>query len=233
MTPLDSFKKTLAPLHPEGARFVAIAVIATAILFWIWAPLGWIGVVLTLFVAYFFRNPDRVSPIREGLVLSPGDGLVESIGPAVPPSELGMGETALTRISIFLSVLDVHVNRVPADGRVLKAVYRPGKFFNAALDKASEDNERMSVRLGLDGGKEIAFVQIAGLIARRIVCDLKDGQLVQAGERFGLIRFGSRLDVYLPEGVNAMVALGQRAIGGETILADVNSRAAAQEGEVR
>ena len=233
MTPIDSFKKTLAPIHPEGGRFVIIAILITVVLFWIYQPLGWIGLVATLFVAYFFRNPDRVSPTRAGLILSPGDGLVESIGPAVPPKELEMGEDMLTRISIFLSVLDVHVNRVPADGRVVKAVYRPGKFFNAALDKASEDNERMSVRLEMDSGKSIAFVQIAGLIARRIVCDLKEGQLVQAGERFGLIRFGSRLDVYLPEGVTPMVALGQRAIGGETILADAQSKQPAMEGDVR
>ena len=233
MTPIDSFKKTLAPVHPEGGRFVMIGIIVTIILFWTYAPLTWIGIIATLFVAYFFRNPDRVSPTRAGLILSPGDGLVESIGPAVPPKELEMGEGMLTRISIFLSVLDVHINRVPADGRVVKAVYRPGKFFNAALDKASDDNERMSVRLEMDGGKSIAFVQIAGLIARRIVCDLKEGQLVQAGERFGLIRFGSRLDVYLPEDVAPAVALGQRAIGGETILADIGSKLPAMEGDVR
>jgi len=233
MTPLDSFKKTLAPLHPEGARFVVLAFIIALVLFWLWEPLGWLGLLLTAFVAYFFRNPERVAPLRPGMVLSPADGLVESIEPAVPPAELEMGEAALTRVSIFLSVLDVHINRVPADGRITKAVYRPGKFFNAALDKASDDNERMSLRMDTETGHTIAFVQIAGLIARRILCELKEGQAVQAGERFGLIRFGSRLDVYLPDGVNPQVAVGQRAIGGETVLADLTSRAPAVEGETR
>jgi len=233
MTPVESFKKTLAPLHPEGARFVVLALIIALLLFWLWEPLGWIGLLATLFVAYFFRNPERVAPVRPGLVLSPADGLVETIQPAVPPAELEMGDAPLTRISIFLSVLDVHINRVPADGRIAKAVYRPGKFFNAALDKASEDNERMSLRMETESGHTIAFVQIAGLIARRILCELKEGQVVQAGERFGLIRFGSRLDVYLPDGVNAQVAVGQKAIGGETVLADMVSPLPAVEGEVR
>jgi len=233
MTPLDSFKKTLAPMHPEGARFVVGAAIIAALLFWLAEPLGWLGVVLTLFVAYFFRNPQRVIPQRPGLIVSPADGLVESIGPAVPPSELEMGPAERLRVSIFLSVLDVHINRVPADGTVLKAVYKPGKFFNAALDKASEENERMSIKLDMGGGTVIAFVQIAGLIARRILCDLTEGQAVLAGERFGLIRFGSRLDVYLPDGVSPLVAIGQRAIGGETILADIRSNTGPLEGEVR
>jgi phosphatidylserine decarboxylase len=233
MTPLDSFRKTLAPMHPEGARFVVGAAIVTALLFWLSEPLGWLGVVITLFIAYFFRNPERVVPQRPGLIVSPADGLVESIGPAVPPAELEMGPAERLRVSIFLSVLDVHINRVPADGTVLKAVYRPGKFFNAALDKASEENERMAVKLDMGGGTVIAFVQIAGLIARRILCDLTEGQTVLAGERFGLIRFGSRLDVYLPDGVSPAVAIGQRAIGGETILADIRSNAGPLEGEVR
>lgn len=233
MTIVDSIKKVLAPLHPEGARFVVIAAIIAAILFWVWAPLGWIGVVLTLFCAYFFRNPDRVVPTQAGLIVSPADGLVESIVEVSPPKELEMGDAPCTRISIFLSVLDVHVNRVPADGRVTKAVYTPGKFLNAALDKASEDNERMSIKLALPNGESLAFVQIAGLVARRIVCDLSEGQVVLAGERFGIIRFGSRADVYLPDGVAPLVAVGQRAIGGETILADTDYRGPAREGETR
>ncbi|MBI3453114.1 MAG: phosphatidylserine decarboxylase, partial [Rhodospirillales bacterium] len=202
-------------------------------LFWLWPPAGWAGVVVSAWVAYFFRDPARVTPVRPGLVISPADGRVQMIVRALPPAELGMGDRPLPRISIFLNVFDVHVNRVPADGVIAVASYRPGKFLNASLDKASEDNERMSVRMTTDDGRDLAFVQIAGLVARRIVCELSAGQKVKAGARFGLIRFGSRADVYLPEGVVPLVIEGQRAIAGETVLADLVSGEPARQGEVR
>jgi phosphatidylserine decarboxylase len=228
-----AFQSALTPIHPAGWPFIAIAAAATILLSWLWPPLGWLGAALTGWVAYFFRDPARVTPTRAGLIVSPADGVVQPILRAPPPAELGMGTEPLTRISIFLNVFDVHVNRVPADGEVVATNYRPGKFINAALDKASEDNERMSVRLRLPDAREIAFVQIAGLVARRIVCDLKPNQPVLAGARFGLIRFGSRLDVYLPDGVAPLVIAGQRAIAGETVLADLASDEPARTGEVR
>lgn len=225
---------TLAvPIHPEGWRFIPLFAAATLLLFWLWTPLGWIGVVLTLWCAYFFRNPDRVTPTREGLVVSPADGVVQMIVPAPPPLELAMGDQPMTRISIFMNVFNVHVNRAPVGGRVLKRVYSPGRFFNAALDKASVFNERMAVRLGLADGREIAFVQIAGLVARRIRCDLTDGQDIRTGERFGLIRFGSRVDVYLPDGVAPLVVPGQTTVAGETVLADLAGAEPERQGETR
>ena len=175
-------------------------------------PLGWAGLVLTLWCVYFFRDPDRVTPGRPGLVISPADGVVQSIVEAVPPPELDMGETPLVRIAVFMNVFDVHVNRVPCDGTITRLAYRPGKFFNASLDKASEFNERQGVRLTTGDGLNLAFVQIAGLIARRIKCQISEGQAVRAGERFGLIRFGSRVDVYLPMGVAPPVIPAQRAV---------------------
>jgi phosphatidylserine decarboxylase len=231
MTP--TFQAVLAPINPAGWPFIAIAGAITILLSWLWPPLGWVGAAATGWVVYFFRDPHRVTPLRPGLVISPADGIVQPIVKASPPAELGMGAEPLTRVSIFLNVFDVHVNRVPADGEVVTTNYRPGKFLNAALDKASEDNERMSVRLRLLDAREIAFVQIAGLVARRIICDLKPGQKVDAGARFGLIRFGSRCDVYLPDGVAPLVIAGQRAIAGETVLADLNSGEPARFGEVR
>src|SRR5262249_10436437 len=196
-------------------------------------PLGWVGAVVALWWAFFFRDPGRVTPTRGDLVVSPADGLVQMIQPAVPPAELGMAGVPLARISIFLNVFDVHVNRVPADASVTRLSYRPGQFLNAALDKASELNERESVRLSMAGGRELALVQIAGLVARRIRCDLHEGQSVRSGERFGLIRFGSRVDVYLPAGAAPLVAVGQRMVGGETVLADLASSEHARHGEVR
>jgi phosphatidylserine decarboxylase len=231
MTP--TFQTVLAPIHQAGWPFIAIAAAVTVLFSWVWPPLGWIGAAVTGWTVYFFRDPHRVTPTRPGLIVSPADGIVQPIFKAPPPAELGMGTEPLTRISIFLNVFDVHVNRVPADGEVIATHYRPGKFLNAALDKASEDNERMSVRLRLPDSREIAFVQIAGLVARRIVCDLKPGQKVMAGARFGLIRFGSRCDVYLPEGVAPLVVAGQRAVAGETVLADLTSGEPARVGEVR
>jgi phosphatidylserine decarboxylase len=230
---LDPLKQIIPPVHREGWRFVAIFAIVTVLLFLVWDVLGWLGVLATLWCAWFFRDPDRVTPVREGLIVSPADGVVQAIGPAVPPPELELGDAPRLRISIFLNLLDVHINRVPADGLVLRRVYRPGLFLNAALDKASEQNERSAVVMKMTGGQELVFVQIAGLVARRILCELSAGDAVQAGERFGLIRFGSRADIYLPDGVSPLVAEGQRMIGGETVLADVHAGEAPRLGAVR
>jgi phosphatidylserine decarboxylase len=213
-------RSEIPPLHAEGWKFLAIFAFVTLVLFQIWQPLGWLGVVLTLWCAWFFRDPVRFTPLRAGLVISPADGRIEPVKEAVPPAELGMGPSPRTRISIFMNVFDVHVNRSPCDGEVAALHYRPGKFFNASLDKASEDNERQSIRLLLDDGSDIAVVQVAGLIARRILCPLSVGKRLLAGERFGMIRFGSRVDVYLADGMVPLVAAGQRAIGGETVIAD-------------
>ena len=218
MTMLGTFLK---PMHREGVKFVAIFAAVTLVLFLIWAPLGWVGVGLTVWCYYFFRDPKRATPLRDGLIVSPADGVVSLIEPAVPPAELGMGPEPLTRISVFMSVFNCHVNRCPVDARVVKVAYHPGTFVNASLDKASENNERNALRLELADGREIAVVQIAGLVARRIVCWAETGQKLRTGERFGLIRFGSRLDVYLPDGVVPLVSLGQTMIAGESILADL------------
>lgn len=226
-------KIVLVPIHREGWPFIAIFAVAAVLLGVLWEPLGWIGVLLTVWCAFFFRDPDRVTPIRPGLLISPADGLVQMVGHAVPPVELGMGPEPRMRISVFMNVFDVHVNRAPTYGRIVKVAYRPGRFVNASLDKASEDNERMSLRMELDDGREVAFVQIAGLVARRILCWVKEGQQVRAGERFGMIRFGSRVDVFLPDGVNPLVMCGQRTIAGETVLADLTSAEPARDGEVR
>ncbi len=214
----DTFIK---PMHPEGRRFVAIFVVVTVGLFLISGFLGWIGVGLTVWCYYFFRDPERVTPLRPGVVVSPADGIVSLIEPAVPPAELGMPDVALTRVSVFMSVFNCHVNRVPVTGEIAAIAYRPGKFFNASLDKASVDNERNSLRIRMTDGRDLAVVQIAGLVARRIVCFVKVGDTLTTGERFGLIRFGSRLDVYLPEGVEPIVALGQTMIAGESVIAEL------------
>ncbi|WP_395542058.1 phosphatidylserine decarboxylase [Neotabrizicola sp. sgz301269] len=213
---LSTFVK---PMHREGIPFVAGFAAATLVLFWIWEPLGWLGLGLTVWCYYFFRDPKRAVPLNRGLVVSPADGLVSLIGPAVPPPELGLGPEALTRVSVFMSVFNCHVNRAPVAGRVTAVAYRPGKFLNASLDKASEDNERNALAIELDDGRKLAVVQIAGLVARRIVCWTKPGQTLRTGERFGLIRFGSRLDVYLPAGIMPQVALGQTCVAGETVIA--------------
>lgn len=212
----------IKPMHPEGFRFLAIFAAATLVLFLIWDPLGWIGVILTIWVYYFFRDPRRAVPLDEGLVVSPADGVVSLIEPAVPPAELGLGPQALTRVSVFMSVFNCHVNRMPADGQITAIAYRPGKFVSASLDKASVDNERNSLAIRLPDGRALAVVQIAGLVARRIVCFAKEGQSLRMGDRFGLIRFGSRLDVYLPPGVEPLVSLGQTMVAGETILANLS-----------
>jgi phosphatidylserine decarboxylase len=220
----------LKPMHREGYRFVAVFAAATAVLFWLAEPLGWIGVCLTVWCYYFFRDPPRVTPLRDGLVISPADGVVSMIGPAIPPEELGLGPAAMTRISVFMNVFNCHVNRLPIAGTIMKVAYRPGKFLNASLDKASVDNERNALAIRLPDGRDYAVVQIAGLVARRIVCDVKEGQTLRTGERFGMIRFGSRLDIYLPAGVQPLIALGQSALAGETVLADLASDEPARVG---
>ena len=215
---LSTFVK---PMHPEGRKFVAIAAAITAVFFLLWEPLGWIGAGLTVWVYYFFRDPVRVTPDRNGIMVSPADGVVSLLEPAVPPAELGLGDEAMTRISVFMSVFNCHVNRAPAAGKITAVAYRPGKFLNASLDKASEDNERNGITIELPDGRKFGTVQIAGLVARRILCWSKEGQDIGIGERFGLIRFGSRLDIYLPEGAKPMVSIGQTMIAGETVIADL------------
>ena len=215
----NSIRAQIPPIHPEGYPFIGVFALVSLILFWIWTPLGWIGTALTLWCALFFRDPVRVTPIRDGVVVSPADGRVSMIAQVLPPAELGLGDRPLTRVSVFMSVFNCHVNRSPIAGRIEKIVYRPGVFINAELDKASEDNERNSLVIGTPQGR-IGVVQIAGLVARRIVCFAKEGQAIGAGERFGLIRFGSRLDIYLPDGAKPLVSVGQTAIAGETVLAD-------------
>jgi phosphatidylserine decarboxylase len=217
-------------IHPEGWRFFALFAVAAFILTLIDENLGWIGFILSGWCLYFFRHPVRTTPLEDSFIISPADGVVHMVEPHAPPSELEMGDIPVTRISIFLNVFDVHVNRIPASGTITKAVYHKGQFLNASLDKASELNERQSLSLKTVTGHDIAFTQIAGLIARRIRCDVKEGDAVEAGSTFGLIRFGSRMDVFLPKDVHSMVVPGQRVIAGETVLADVTSKAKNREG---
>jgi phosphatidylserine decarboxylase len=219
MSIVDSIRGQVPSIHPEGYPFIGGFALASLIFFWIWTPLGWIGTGLTVWCALFFRDPKRVTPLREGIVVAPADGHISMVVQAVPPQELGLGDKPLPRISIFMSVFNCHVNRSPATGRVDRIAYRPGKFINAELDKASEDNERNSLVIATTAG-QIGVIQIAGLVARRIVCFVREGQSLTAGERFGLIRFGSRLDIFLPEGAKPLVAEGQTAVAGETVLAD-------------
>jgi phosphatidylserine decarboxylase len=211
------------PVHPDGYKFLAIGTGVALFFFWLWPPLAWIAVLITAWIAYFFRDPPRVTPLRDGLVVAPADGRICGIDQVRPPAELGLGDTSRLRISIFLSVFDVHINRAPVAGRITRSLYVPGSFLNAALDKASEENERRALVIVRADGSDVAVVQIAGLIARRIVTFVSEGQSIGAGERIGLIRFGSRVDIYLPPGHGPLVAVGQRAIGGETVLADLKS----------
>ena len=213
-------RRFLAPLHPDGFKFVAAGVLATLLLFLLWAPAGWAAAVVTLWMVYFFRDPWRVTPTRPGLLISPADGIVVSIAAATPPPELAMGDMAIVRIGIFLNIFDVHVTRAPVGGRVAAMRYTKGRFVNASLDKASEHNERLAIRIAPPEGPDIAFVLVAGLVARRIVCNLYDGQQVATGQRVGIIRFGSRVDIYCPPPYVPMVVAGQRMVGGETVLAD-------------
>jgi phosphatidylserine decarboxylase len=227
MSIVASIRGQLAPIHREGYLFIAVSAVVTVVLFFAVAPLGWLGTVVTAWMAYFFRDPTRVTPLADGLFVAPADGRVSGIARAVPPAELGLGDRALPRVSIFMSVFDCHINRSPMAGRIERIVYRPGKFFNADLDKASEENERNAFIIAGSAGC-IAVVQVAGLIARRIVPFAHEGQNVGAGERIGMIRFGSRVDVYLPEDVDPLVSQGQTAIAGETVIADARRRDNAQ-----
>ena len=212
----------MAPVHREGWPFVALFAVVSLLLFWLLPDVfGWAGLVLTGWCAYFFRDPVRVTPLRERLVISPADGRVSAVSRVVPPPQLDIGGEERVRVSIFMNVFDVHVNRAPVTGRIVKVGYVAGKFINAELDKASEDNERQAFTIEMGDGSRIGVVQIAGLVARRIVRFLGEGDAVMAGQRIGLIRFGSRVDVYLPAGHNSLVAVGQRAVAGETVLADL------------
>ena len=213
-------RRFFAPIHLDGLKFVGVGALATLLFFLLWAPAGWAAGFVTLWMAYFFRDPWRVTPIREGLLISPADGIVVSIGPATPPPELVMGDEAVVRIGIFLNIFDVHVTRGPVGGRVAAMRYTKGRFVNASLDKASEDNERLAIRIAPPDGPDVAFVLIAGLVARRIVCNVQEGQSVCRGDRFGIIRFGSRVDVYLTETARVTVTAGQTVRAGETVLAE-------------
>jgi len=228
-------KSVLVPINSEGWKFIAIFAAVTVILFLIAQPLGWIGVILTLWCAYFFRDPDRVTPIDDDLVIAPADGRICMISQAPLPKELELeDQSPRTRISIFMNVFNVHVNRSPINGEIVGEAYVPGKFVNAELDKASENNERQILLVRDKDGRDFGVVQIAGLVARRILCDVGRGSILKAGERFGLIRFGSRVDVYLPVGVEPKVCVGQLTVAGETVLADVAAIAAVPAtGEVR
>lgn len=221
MSIVDSVTKAMVPIHREGRPFIAIALVATLVIGYFISPLFWIGLLLTGWVCYFFRDPQRVTPVGDGLVVSPADGVVSLVGLARPPSELELGTEPLMRVSIFMNVFNCHVNRAPIGGKILRVAYRAGEFLNAELDKASEQNERNGLVIEA-GETQIGVVQIAGLVARRIVCFVREGESLSAGERFGLIRFGSRLDVYFPAGTQPKVALGQTMIAGETVLADLS-----------
>jgi phosphatidylserine decarboxylase len=226
---LDSVTNAFVPIHRDGHKFIAIAALITLILFLVTPPLGWIGVIATAFCAYFFRDPDRVVPQRQGVVVSPADGKIAAIAEVVPPRELALGDQKLVRVSVFLSVLDVHIVRTPVAGRISRSVYVPGKFLNAELDKASDENERQALVVETGEGRKFGLMLIAGLIARRIVTFVGEGASVAAGERIGLIRFGSRVDVYLPAGAEVLVSVGQTAIGGETVLAELAAKSPMRE----
>jgi phosphatidylserine decarboxylase len=217
----DDIRHALAPPHPAGRPFIIGGLVAVVLGLMLGRWLSWLGLAFTLFCLFFFRDPERVPPGRPGAILAPADGRVVSIAPGVPPAELGLGGAPRWRVSIFLSILNVHVNRVPADSTVTRVAYRHGTFVNASLDKASEANERNAIALRLHDGREIAVVQIAGLVARRILCSIREGDAVHAGARFGMIRFGSRTDLYLPEGVRPLIAEGQTMVGGETVIAEL------------
>jgi phosphatidylserine decarboxylase len=223
MSVINSIRAQISPIHPQGYPFIGGFALASLVMFWLWAPLGWLGTLATLWCAYFFRDPPRVTPLRDGIVVAPADGRVSQIVNALPPQELELGGRPLPRISIFMSVFDCHVNRSPVAGRIERIVYRAGKFLSADLDKASEDNERNAFVIATAGRQRIGVIQIAGLVARRIVPFVREGEVVAAGGRIGMIRFGSRVDVYLPEGSRALVAEGQTAIAGETVLADLRA----------
>jgi phosphatidylserine decarboxylase len=223
MSVINSIRSQLSPIHPQGYPFIGGFALVALVLLWLWPPLGWLAVVATLWCAYFFRDPPRVTPAREGILVAPADGRVSRVADAVPPKELELGVRPLTRISIFMSVFNCHVNRSPLAGRIERIVYRAGAFVSADLDKASESNERNMLVIAAAGGTRIGVIQIAGLVARRIVPFVREGETVAAGQRIGMIRFGSRVDVYLPAGARALVGEGQTAIAGETVLADLKA----------
>ena len=220
---LDTIFDSLSPVHPDGHKFIAIGAGVTLLFFFLYPPLGWLCAGITAWIIYFFRDPQRVTPLRPGLVISAADGKISGVEKVVPPAELGMGSEERIRISTFLSVFDVHINRSPIAGRIVRSLYVPGAFLNAALDKASEENERRILVIETPADGEVGVVQIAGLVARRIVTFSAIGDTLGVGQRFGLIRFGSRVDVYLPPGKTALVSVGQRAVAGETVLADLRS----------
>ncbi|MCP4354690.1 MAG: phosphatidylserine decarboxylase [Proteobacteria bacterium] len=224
MSLMDSAKYVLTPIHPEGKKFAVIFAAVTLGLFLMSDILGWIGVILTAFCVYFFRNPERISPDRDDVVISPADGTICQISTCEFPEELDEKPQKMTKVSIFMSVFNVHINRNPVSGKILKNVYVPGKFLNADLDKASKDNERNLVLIETKKKHKIAYVQIAGLIARRILCFIKKGDKVNMGDRFGLIRFGSRLDVYIPTHYEVLVKKGQTMVAGETLLAELKKK---------
>jgi phosphatidylserine decarboxylase len=224
MSVFNSISDAMVPVRKEGYPFIFIFFAVALILGTIWSGLFWIGLVLTLWCAYFFRDPERFVPQDDALAISPADGIVTAVGPATPPAELGLDQAPMLRISVFMNVFSVHVNRAPVKGRVLNAIHRPGQFLNAALDKASDDNERSSIVIDGPNG-QVVSVQIAGLVARRIISWAKQGETLAAGERYGLIRFGSRVDVFLPEGYNPRVSVGQTALAGETVLAECGGSA--------
>ena len=226
MSVIASIRQQLTPIHREGYPFIAGFAAATLVLFWLWPPLGWLGVIATSWCVYFFRDPSRITPIRDGIVVAPADGRISQVVSAVAPRELELGERPLPRVSIFMSVFDCHINRSPVAGRIERIVYRAGKFISADLDKASEDNERNAFVIVTGSGQRLAVIQIAGLIARRIVCFAREGDGLSAGQRIGMIRFGSRVDVYLPEGARVLAGEGQIAIAGETVIADLAAREA-------
>jgi phosphatidylserine decarboxylase len=227
------FQLFRTPIHREGYFFAGVFGLIALLLWAVSSFLGWIGFILTVWCLYFFRNPERVTPVREGLVVSPADGIVQLITDVIPPKEMKLGSEKRTRISIFMDVFNVHVNRIPIDGVVRTIYYHKGKFLNASLEKSSEYNERQLFVVETKEKEKIGFIQIAGLIARRIRCDIKEGQSVKAGERFGLIRFGSRVDVFLPKGIHPLVIEGQKTVAGETVLADFDSKEKARKGKVR
>src|SRR5690349_12652739 len=221
---LELARGMVPPMHPAGRPFVAGAAIATLLVRLRFKRLGVVLGLVTAWVAWFFREPKRVTPTRPNIAVAPADGTVSHVVDAVPPAELGLGSQPMTRVSVFLSVFDVHVQRVPADGEVVQVSYHPGKFLSADLDKASEENERNTVWLRTVDGHDLVVVQIAGLVARRIVCEVAEGEKVTAGQTYGLIRFGSRVDLYVPRGSRVLVEAGQRTIGGETVLAELPDR---------
>jgi phosphatidylserine decarboxylase len=229
MSVINSIRSQLSPVHPQGYPFIGSFAVAAVVLFWLWHPLGVLAAIATAWCVYFFRDPPRITPVREGLVVAPADGRISRISQAVAPPELNLGDEAFLRISIFMSVFDCHINRSPVTGRIERIVYRAGAFLSADLDKASESNERNAFVIATNGGLRIPVVQIAGLVARRIVPFAREGEMIVAGQRIGMIRFGSRVDVYLPAGTVLLVGEAQTAIAGETVLADLEGLPAARE----